>query len=466
MDDRSVYTPVRSRPDDLGDGTLELSGLRGIDPNVTLLGLTSMFTDLASEMVTSVIPLYLTLTFGFSLVQFGTIDGLYQGMAAITGLWAALIADKRRRHKEVAVVGYSMSTVSRLGLLMAHAWAPLVGFLYLDRLGKGIRTAPRDALISLSSTKARLGESFGVHRALDTAGAVAGPIVASLILSQNATGYRSVFVCSFFASCIGLGVLVFFVRNKREEAAATDDEPVALRPVDQVDPVDPAAGTDATGVVPVAELAAAAPARPHVSVRTALALLRDRRFAAVLGVAVVLALVVPGDALLYLTYARQADLAPALFPLLYAGASVGFLVLAIPLGRLADRVGRARVFLAGEAMLFGVFALLGAGLAGLAPLLLLLLLYGGFYAATDGIVTAMASAALPRHLRTTGLAILGTAVALAHLLSAIGWGAIWEQWGATTASHVFMVGLVVSFVIGVVLLRPTRAPLDAVEARS
>ncbi len=115
MDDRSVYTPVRSLPDDLGDESLELSGWRGIDPNVTLLGLTSMFTDLASEMVTSVIPLYLTLTFGFSLVQFGTFDGLYQGMAAITGLWAALIADKRRRHKEVAVVGYSMSTVSRLG---------------------------------------------------------------------------------------------------------------------------------------------------------------------------------------------------------------------------------------------------------------------------------------------------------------------------------------------------------------
>ena len=89
------------------------------------------------------------------------------------------------------------------------SWAPIVGFLYIDRLGKGIRTAPRDALISLSSTKQRLGESFGVHRAFDTAGAVAGPIVASLILSRNVNGLRSVFVCSFFASCIGLGVLVF-----------------------------------------------------------------------------------------------------------------------------------------------------------------------------------------------------------------------------------------------------------------
>jgi hypothetical protein len=109
-------------------------------------------------------------------------------------------------------------------------------------------------------------------------------------------------------------------------------------------------------------------------------------------------------------------------------------------------------------MLFGVFALLGAGLAGLAPLLLLLLLYGGFYAATDGIVIAMASAVLPRHLRTTGLAILGTSIAVAHLLSAVGWGAIWERWGATTASHVFMAGQVASILIGVALLRPNRNP--------
>ncbi len=429
-----MYTPVRSRPDDLGDQPIELSGWRGIDPNVTLLGLTSMFTDLASEMVTSVIPLYLTLTFGFSLVQFGTFDGLYQGMAAVTSLWAALIADRRRRHKEVAVVGYSLSTVSRLGLLMAHAWAPLVGFLYVDRLGKGIRTAPRDALISLSSTKARLAESFGVHRALDTAGAVAGPIVASLILSRNPSGYRSVFVCSFFASCIGLGVLVFFVRNRNDgpEHETTPPDSAEVGPSD-----DPP---------------------PHASLRTAVALLRDRRYAAVLAVAVALALVVPGDALIYLTYSRQAHLAAGFFPLLYAGASVGFLLLAVPLGRLADRIGRARVFLAGEAMLFGVFALLGAGLAGLAPLLLMLLLYGGFYAATDGIIIAMASAVLPRHLRTTGLAILGTSIAVAHLLSAVGWGAIWERWGAGTASHVFMAGLVASILLGVALLRPTRNP--------
>jgi MFS family permease len=175
---------------------------------------------------------------------------------------------------------------------------------------------------------------------------------------------------------------------------------------------------------------------------------------AILVVAIALALTVPGDALIYLTYSRQADLAAGYFPLLFAGASIGFLLLAVPLGRLADRVGRAPVFLAGEAMLFGVFALLGAGLSGLAPLALMLLLYGGFYAATDGILVAMASAVLPRHLRTTGLAVLGTSIAVAHLLSAVAWGALWERWGIDTAIRVFMIGLAASIALGVVLLRP------------
>jgi len=427
---RVMYTPVRNRPGDLGGKPLELTGWRRIDPNVTMLGLTSMFTDLASEMVTSILPLYLTLTFGFSLVQFGAFDGLYQGMAALTGLWAALFADRRRRYKEVAVAGYGLSAVSRLGLILARSWAPVVGLLYVDRLGKGVRTAPRDALISLSSTRARLAESFGLHRAMDTAGAVAGPIVASLLLSQNPTGYRSVFVCSFFASCIGLGVLVFFVQNRRGEP-------------------DPGAESST-----------------RVSIRTALALLADRRFTAVLAVAVVLGLVVPGDSLIYLTYAKQTDLAPGFFPLLFAGASIGFLLLAVPLGRLADRVGRARVFVAGQVMLFGVFALLGAGLGGLAPLLLMLLLYGGFYAATDGIIAAMASSVLPRHLRTTGLAILGTSVAVAHLLSAIGWGAIWQVWGIDAATRAFMAGLLVSIVVGIVLLRPGGHTTSSAEPAS
>ncbi len=301
MDDRSVYTPVRSRPEDLGDSTARAERLAGHRPQrLPCSGVTSMFTDVASEMVTSVIPLYLTMAFGFSLVQFGAFDGLYQGMAAITGLWSALIADRRRRHKEVAVVGYSMSAVSRLGLVMAQAvGAASSAFLYVDRLGKGIRTAPRDALISLSSTKARLGESFGVHRALDTAGAVAGPIVASLILSRNVHG-------------LPLGVRVQLLRlvHRARRAGVLRPQQAGgghARPRlgERGRPREPG---------PVARERSDRTDRPTSRCAPPSRCSRDRRFAAVVAVAVILALVVPGDAVLFITYSRQADLAAGPVP--------------------------------------------------------------------------------------------------------------------------------------------------------
>ena len=134
-------------------------GLRGVQAgvsrNVLMLGLTSLFTDISSEMVVSVLPIYLVTFLRLSPVQFGLIDGLYQGVAALVQLAGGVIADRWRRHKEVAWVGYAGSAVSRLGLLATTAWTGIAGFLVIDRLGKGLRTAPRDALISLSVPKER-----------------------------------------------------------------------------------------------------------------------------------------------------------------------------------------------------------------------------------------------------------------------------------------------------------------------
>ena len=173
--------------------------------NVVMLGITSLLTDISSEMVASVLPIYFVLQLGFSPIQFGAFDGIYQGLAAVLCIGAALAADRRQRHKRVAELGYGLSALTRLGLVLASgAWVPLVGFLYLDRLGKGIRTAPRDALISMSSTRARLGASFGVHRALDTTGAVLGPLVGAFLLARNPAGFDVVFMTSFFVAVIGV----------------------------------------------------------------------------------------------------------------------------------------------------------------------------------------------------------------------------------------------------------------------
>src|SRR5688500_5578733 len=155
-----------------------------VPPTVWYLGWTSLLTDVSSEMVNGILPLYLVGYLRLSPLQFGIIDGLYQGVSAVLRLAGGYVADRWRRYKETAVAGYAISALCRLGLLVPGAsWSFLASVIALDRTGKGLRTAPRDAMITLTSTKANLATSFGVHRSMDAAGALAGPLVAFLILA-------------------------------------------------------------------------------------------------------------------------------------------------------------------------------------------------------------------------------------------------------------------------------------------
>ena len=195
---------------------------------VIMLGLTSLFTDISSEMVATILPLYLLFDLHLSPAAFGVIDGLYQGAAALVRIFGGFAADRARRYKEVAVVGYGLSALARLGLLVVGSvWTLIAGVVMVDRLGKGIRTAPRDALISFNSPRAELGNAFGVHRALDTAGAMIGPVLAFGLLSIAPRAYDAVFVVSFCAAIVGLGILTLFVHNP---APATAGVPPSDRP--------------------------------------------------------------------------------------------------------------------------------------------------------------------------------------------------------------------------------------------
>jgi len=424
--------------DDLdGEAIDERSSERtGAEGNVVALGVTSLFTDVSSEMVASVLPLYLTILYGFSPLQLGIFDGFYQGLAAVFALWAAVLADRRRRLKGMAGLGYLLSTASTLGLVAAQgAWAASVAFLYTDRLGKGIRTAPRDAIISLSVVRGRLARAFGLHRAFDTAGAVAGPLLASVVLARNVNGYQTVFVVAFFASVVGLATLVFFVDGRRK---------VLLR--------DSAPGT---GARTSGDVGSASDRRQWFSrTRHDIAVLWGLggfRRALLLGGA--LALLSPGDGLIFLTFQRDADLSTAQFPLLYVGGSLMFLLAAYPVGRLADRVGRWRVFIVGEVMLVGVFVVLASGQRGAVALVAMVVLLGGRYAATDGVLMALASSTLPARLRTTGLGVLVAILAFGHLFASTLYGSLWGSIGGADAARVFAVALAVVTVGGILLLK-------------
>src|SRR3954447_16421039 len=189
---------------------------------VLLLGTCSLLTDISSEMVSAILPLYLVATLGFSPLQYGFVDGLYQGASAIVRLISGFLGDRLNRHKSVAAFGYGLSAVCKLGLAMVGgALGGLSALILLDRTGKGIRTAPRDAMISLTAPKEELGLAFGVHRAMDTAGAMIGPLIAFLILLMLPQGYNSIFFLSFCFALIGLAILVLFVQNRPEDRVDT-----------------------------------------------------------------------------------------------------------------------------------------------------------------------------------------------------------------------------------------------------
>src|SRR5260370_20260630 len=155
-----------------------------VGSTVFFLGMTSLLTDISSEMVTTTLPLYLLLTLRFSPFQVGVMDGIYQGAAVLVTVISGLVADRWRWPKQVAVVGYGLSAICKLGfLIVGSSWTAISGVILLDRIGKGIRTAPRDAMIADSVQPEQLATAFGVHRAMDTAGAMLGPLLAIVILS-------------------------------------------------------------------------------------------------------------------------------------------------------------------------------------------------------------------------------------------------------------------------------------------
>ncbi|MFF0344621.1 MFS transporter [Kribbella sp. NPDC004875] len=391
--------------------------LRRVPGNVVALGLVSLVTDVSAEMVTAILPLYLVFGLGLNPLQFGLLDGLYAGATAVLRLVGGHVADRWRRLKTVAGIGYALSAVSKLGFLAAGSAVPAIGaVLAVDRAGKGIRTAPRDALISLSSAPETLGRSFGVHRALDTVGAFLGPLVATAVLWASLGDYDSVFVTSFSLAVCAVLLLTTFVRDH--------------------------AAPQLPSAPPSARLA---PSRLPV-----LGLLRDSAFRRSCLWAAALGLFAITDSFVYLAVQRRWDIGTSLFPLLPLGTAGTFLLLAIPLGRLGDRIGRWKVFLGGHlALVLALLAVCGP----VGTWWLVLVLHGTFYAATDGVLPAAVGPLLPEHLRASGLAVLQTGQALARMAAAVTVGLLWTLWDLRPAILAITVALL-AVTIAAAILKP------------
>jgi len=396
---------------------------RRVTPNVWLIGVTSLLTDISSEMIASILPLYLVVFLGMSPFMFGVIDGLYPGVTSLVRWFGGVAGDRSRRHKELAAAGYAVSALSRIGWLVAGAnpsW--IAATVTADRVGKGVRTAPRDALISLSSAPQDLGQSFGVHRAMDAAGAMLGPLAAFVLLALAPRRFDLVFVASFAMGIIGLAVLLLFVRN-----------PDAAAP--------PAVVASTTGQLR--------------------ALLSQPKVWTAVAASAALAAVTVSDAFIYLSLQRQGVVSAAAIPLLYVGTNCVYLLLAVPFGAMADYVPRWKVFLGGHVMMVAIYLILlipNLPIGGVAAVLLLL---GGYYAATDGVLSALISGALPRELRGSGLGLVATAVNIARLLASVGFGWLWSRRGGPAALMAFAIAMpVVILVCGWALRRTEREIIE------
>ena len=392
-----------SRTSDL-DKDIGKPTLRRVSANVVALGMVSLVTDISSEMVTAVLPLYLVLGLGLNPLQFGLLDGLYAGATAVVRVLGGHLADRWRRLKAVAGFGYGLSAICKLGLIAAGSSVAAIGaVLAADRTGKGLRTAPRDALISLSS-----------EPSMDTVGAFLGPLVAMAVLAFSLGSYTSVFFTSFCIATIAVLLLTLFVR----------DRPGGVE-------------------------------RAAVSLRSAVGLLRQQDFRRVTLWAALLALVTVGDSFIYLILQRRWDVAATYFPLLPLGTAGAYLLLAVPLGRLADRIGRWPVFLGGHAAFCVALILLCGPASGLWLAGLALVLHGVFYAATDGVLMAAAGPLVPSGLRATGLAVVQTGQAAARLLSSVLFGLAWTLWDLRPAV-LAAAGLLAVAVLAAAFARPVR----------
>ncbi|PJN01230.1 MFS transporter [Streptomyces sp. CB01201] len=426
----------RGAPAAAADAARAGSGRRSaIAPTVFALGTVSLITDVSSEMVTAVLPLYLVTGLGLSPLGFGLLDGVYNGFSALVRLVGGHLADRGGRHKAVAVFGYGLSALCKPLLLVAGS-LPLIGaVLAADRTGKGLRTAPRDALISLASAPETRGRAFGVHRAMDTAGAMLGPLTAFLILRQAADGYDAVFTVSFCVAALGVLVLLLFVPSRTPQSAV--------------------AGSAAGAPAPLSAQGA-----PRVSLKAALALLRVRPVRQLTLAALLLGLATVSDSFVYLLLQHRLGVPDRWFALLPLGTAAAFLLLAVPLGRLADKVGRWQVFLGGHAALLLAYVLLLTGWQSPALPFLTLALHGGFYAATDGVLMAAAAGSVPAELRSSGLALIQTGQALARFACSIAFGAAWTAWGDRTALGT-AAAVLSTCAVGAYLLRPSNSPKEA-----
>ncbi len=385
----------------------------GLPRTVIILGLVSFLNDAASEMITPLLPIFLTAALGAGPAIVGLVEGVAEATASLLKLVSGRLVDRGWRAKRLVLGGYGVSNLARplIGLALGWPWVLLLRFL--DRLGKGLRTAPRDALIAGAVEEHRRGLAFGVHRALDHAGAVVGPLMAFGLLSAGVP-LGEVFLWSVIPGLLVILLLVFGLPR---------DAGLAL------------------------------PGAPVPPLRWSLL---DRRLRGLILAAGTLALVAVPEVFLVL-WAHDRGLEVQWVPLLWAAASAVKMLVVAPMSALSDRWGRVPTLTIGWSLRLAVLIVLAlSGLDSSMPLTLgLFLAYAAALASTEGAERALIGDRAPIEVRGTAFGLYHMVSGLAALPGAVLFGVIWEVAGASAAFGV--AALVSAVTLGLFVRRARQA---------
>jgi MFS family permease len=356
---------------------------------VWVLGFVSLLMDISSEMIHSLLPLFLVGTLGVSVLAVGVIEGIAESTALVVKVFSGALSDWFGRRKPLAVLGYALGAATKPVFALATGAGAVVAARFIDRVGKGIRGAPRDALVADLAPAAVRGAAFGLRQSLDTVGAFVGPLLATALMLLWADDIRAVFWVAGVPAALAVLLLVAGVKE------------------------------------PVAEAAARAPVNPIR--RAALARL-SRAYWQVAAIGTLFALARFSEAFLVLR-AQELGVAMSWVPMVMVLMNLVYAAAAYPFGALADRMSQRRLLAWGLAVLIAADALLALA-SGWAALLIGVALWGLHMGMTQGLLAAMVADTAPADLRGTAYGLFNLLSGAAMLAASVTAGALWQAFGS------------------------------------
>lgn len=354
--------------------------------NIILLGLTSLLTDISSEMVYPLLPIFLVNTLGASPAILGLIEGVAESTASLLKVFSGYFSDRARLRKPFTIFGYASSAVGKFFLYIATGWSCVLTARVADRFGKGVRTAPRDALIAESAKDGKHGAAFGLHRAMDTLGATVGVSVAYFLITRFKGDLRNVFLFSLIPAFLGV-LILFFVKEKKR-AASRNIGKLSLR-----------------------------------------WRILDKRLKAFLIFTFIFTLGNSSNQFLLLRAKNLGGSLPQVL-LLYLTYNLVFFFTAYPAARLSDKIGRRKLLVLGY-LFYGLVYLGFAVNSRLNTLWFLFALYGLYTGFTEGVEKALVSDVAPQELRGTAIGLHATLVGIGLLPASLLAGLLWNYGGAS-----------------------------------